>query len=380
MTEIVKDVMRKGLLAMKASNRAESLDLSRGLNSTNLLEFLKNLDMGAYILDRDRQILFWNKTATDITGYKPRQVIGSKCLDDILCHEDHAGLSLCSTKLCPLFRSMETGKSMNLPYSVYTKTESNSRIPLNVTTFPIYENGIIVAGLEIFEKAGAGAEDMERALEIQKTLIPHYYPEYFDVFYHPSSAIGGDLLYVNDDWGVILDVSGHGISSALISTALRVLLNQILTPELHIHEVGNSLERAYQELGNLGVFFTGVFVKVEDEGVLIASYGHPAPILIPASGPAKAIDVDFDVLFGWGKSHSNSFKYQPLGPGDSVLLYSDGLIEVSTQDGLLGENGLVEVLGRTSNLKDLYLEVISMSTDPRQRDDISILRVFRRND
>ncbi len=69
---------------------------------------LDNLHDGVYIVNRDREIVYWNKGAERITGYAGDDVIGSHCWDNILMHVDAQGNRLCQPG-CPLLKVISSG-------------------------------------------------------------------------------------------------------------------------------------------------------------------------------------------------------------------------------------------------------------------------------
>ena len=54
-------------------------------------ELLEHLTDGIYFTDRERRIGYWNKGAEKLTGYTREEVIGKRCMDNILVHVDAAG-------------------------------------------------------------------------------------------------------------------------------------------------------------------------------------------------------------------------------------------------------------------------------------------------
>jgi len=74
---------------------------------------------GIYVCDRERRIVFWNKSAERITGWPVEDVIGRACLDNVLNHVDKDGRRLCGKEYCPLHRSMVTGDTTKVPVIVY---------------------------------------------------------------------------------------------------------------------------------------------------------------------------------------------------------------------------------------------------------------------
>ncbi len=348
--------------------------LRRLRTRVDLIDFLDSMDRGAYIVDQNRRIVYWNRRAQELTGYTLEEVNGRPCSDNILNHVDRTGLEVCTSDLCPLYRSIRSEKSVSLPSAVYAMTKWGKRIPCSVTTFPLYMQNQLVGGVEIFEQASPDDQDMITAMNIQKTMIPRQQPPRMRAFYHPSSFLGGDLVYVREPWAAVVDVSGHGTSSALISTLLRVILGEILHPRLPIEDLGNLMEQRYQELGDVNLFFTGIFLKRMEEGVELVSFGHPAPMLVGREG-ARTVEIDHGVLMGWGKEHNNSVFQLPLGEEESLLLYSDGLTELDTESGPLGEEGVLSILRETRDPETIFLRSMERSTETSHRDDISLVVV-----
>ena len=68
------------------------------------------MSVGVYVCDRDRRIVYWSKKAQAITGWRPDDVMGHSCRDNILNHIDKDGRPLCGEESCPLHRTMVTGQ------------------------------------------------------------------------------------------------------------------------------------------------------------------------------------------------------------------------------------------------------------------------------
>ena len=92
------------------------------------------LSEGVYVCDLERRIVYWNKSAERITGWRSEDVVGRQCLDDILCHEDKDGHRLCGEEYCPLHRSMITGVTTSVPMIVFARGKDGRRIPMHMTT------------------------------------------------------------------------------------------------------------------------------------------------------------------------------------------------------------------------------------------------------
>lgn len=115
---------------------------------TRLGRVLDSLFDGVYIVDRKRRIIFWNRGAEKITGYRPEEVTGRRCADNILNHIDAKGNLLCKSA-CPLLYTLRTGQEAE--EKVYPLHREGHRFPTLTHVAPIKnDKGEIIAGIEIF--------------------------------------------------------------------------------------------------------------------------------------------------------------------------------------------------------------------------------------
>lgn len=136
-------------------------------NRLEYKEILDNLYDGIYITDRDRQIVYWNYAAEKLTGFKPEEVIGTHCYDQILTHIDEQGCNLCEGQ-CPLSATMEDGRPKE--HEVFLHHREGSRIPVLVRTTPLRDqSGEIIGGIEIFSD-NSNQFDMRREIDHLKKL------------------------------------------------------------------------------------------------------------------------------------------------------------------------------------------------------------------
>ncbi len=201
-------------------------------------------------------------------------------------------------------------------------------------------------------------EELADAAKIQKALLPAALPRFdrvrFAWEFHPWAELGGDILNVFhvDKRHVgfyLLDVSGHGVPAALLSTAIsRVLMphddqtspvkqfvegtlgHRVVPPR----EVVGELNVLFPRLRGTSQFFTIVYclLDLETFELRYVRAGHPPPILVRASGASEelasespAVGVMADAEFREGSL--------PLSPGDRLYLYSDGVTEAMNAQG-----------------------------------------------
>ncbi|MCX7821035.1 MAG: PAS domain-containing protein, partial [Brevinematales bacterium] len=95
----------------------------------DLKKVLDNLWEGAYVLDNDRKIVYWNKAAEGITGFKSTEVVGKSCGDNILRHMDEKGTELC-TAHCPMVNVLNGMEKIEA--NVFLHHKMGYRIPVRV--------------------------------------------------------------------------------------------------------------------------------------------------------------------------------------------------------------------------------------------------------
>ena len=205
------------------------------------------------------------------------------------------------------------------------------------------------------------AEEVDRDLvlasRVQQSLAPQ--PLYWgrlaiEAYYKPVQTIGGDFgLVLPSDGGqldlLICDVSGHGISSALLANRIYTETLSLLRSGVDPSEMLRTLNRfMIEQIGISGFMFTMAAARLDHTGrkLIYAGAGHPPGLLISPSGDLQRLESRGAVLGAIedavpGKSTAE-FK---LSPGDRLMLYSDGLLEVwNHEDEMLGVEGLEKIV------------------------------------
>jgi PAS domain S-box-containing protein len=162
---------------------------------------LDSLSDGVYVCDVERRITYWSPSAERITGWRREDVIGHKCLEDVLCHVDKDGHRLCGEEYCPLHRSMATGSVTHVPVIVFAQGKDGRRIPMHVTTAPILDSaGGVVVGVETFRDVPPILVDLKRAQKIQQHILGQ--PSFgdhrlsFTAYMVPQDIVGGDYYAI----------------------------------------------------------------------------------------------------------------------------------------------------------------------------------------
>ena len=193
-------------------------------------------------------------------------------------------------------------------------------------------------------------KELEVAATIQQTLIPRYSPRIgpirFAWRFEPCGQIGGDIFNFqytgkNHISFYMFDVCGHGVSSALIATAVSQFLQTSCSPMVNKIEtprpetVLNNLEIAFP-FERFDSFFTIIYITVDyTKGSLFySSAGHPPPILLGPDGSLKTLNVHGPVI-GTGIAHSYGRGQVQLQSGDKLIVYTDGILDYPNAKGEL---------------------------------------------
>jgi diguanylate cyclase (GGDEF)-like protein/PAS domain S-box-containing protein len=132
-------------------------------------DLLDSLSDGVYFTDRERRIIYWNKGAERITGYRSEEVLGKRCMDNILMHVDGAGCQLCISG-CPLSGTMQDGKPRNT--DVFLRHKEGHRIPVAVRASALRNaDGEIAGAVEVFNDISDKVRLAERLEEMERHAL-----------------------------------------------------------------------------------------------------------------------------------------------------------------------------------------------------------------
>ncbi|UCF92520.1 MAG: SpoIIE family protein phosphatase [Desulfobacterales bacterium] len=355
---------------------------------------LNSLSDGVYVCDRERRVVFWSKSAERITGWRPEEVVGRLCLEDVLCHEDKDGHRLCGEEHCPLHRAMVTGVITSVPLIVFARGRDGQKIPMQVTTAPIRnEAGEVIGGVETFRDVSPMLLDLERAKEIQASTLRHKLPDdprlRVSTFFMPYDIVGGDYYAINqldeNRYGFFLaDMEGHGVAAGLYTMHLSNLWNlhsRLLTkPAEFAAEVNKELGGVVGRDASFATAVCGV-LDARNGALRFTGAGGPPPLIIRANWRVEKLKAS-GVAFGVVEDVPYQEQTARLEPGDAMLLFSDGAFEIHNALGeQLGVDGFIEILKNLDypqtqlRMDQLEEELLKFSNEIRLQDDVTIIEI-----
>lgn len=210
----------------------------------------------------------------------------------------------------------------------------------------------------------------------------------------PSRQLGGDgfdYFWLDEDHFVfyLLDVSGHGLKSALPSLSVINLLRSQNLPHINYYQPASVLEelnRLFQINYRNDKYFTmwyGIY-EVKKYQLKYASAGHPPAILLSYDLNHQFIETSLKTPgFPIGMFADDDYYEEtcPLSFPSSLYLFSDGLYEIPRPNGkLLGLENLIQLLKECEKQPNQHLDALiyliqRATMQPPFADDLSVLRV-----
>jgi sigma-B regulation protein RsbU (phosphoserine phosphatase) len=250
-------------------------------------------------------------------------------------------------------------------------------------------------------------EDRQVAANSQKAFFPTDLPNVpgfqFAWVFQPCEELAGDMFNVFrlDESHIalyLLDVSGHGVTAALLAVTLSRLLSPTLAKPSLVKEriqespgyrlvppaeVARHLNQQFTSSTLNNQFFTLLYgiLDLQTKNFRYVSAGHPGPLLLARDGTPKVL-AGGPPAIGIFESPVYPEHAIALHPGDRLYLYSDGLLETVNGHGqIFGEAHLQQTLAqsRSLSLQDSLSSLMKAVQEWRGEidltDDISVLAI-----
>ena len=260
-------------------------------------------------------------------------------------------------------------------------------------------DAIAIESASILDNARLVKHELERqriereltiARDIQQALLPRGFRDSphlsISGMNSPCQAVGGDYFDVfqldeRRTAFLIADVSGKGLGAALLTTMLQGALSSLTigVDPARLFENINRFLCEHAEVGKYATLFFG-YPRLEGNFEYLNA-GHPPPLLL-RRGEASEMFTEGSVPLGLVAAARYSVAQAKLDPGDTLVLFSDGVTEAADAgDELFGVSRLQEVLGgqRDAALDQLQQRIVSsveqFTGGADQADDLTLLLV-----
>jgi phosphoserine phosphatase RsbU/P len=183
-------------------------------------------------------------------------------------------------------------------------------------------------------------DDLRLAAEIQKRLLPK--PDLSSDFwqanyaYHPAGIVSGDYVDVIPHDGelyfILGDVSGKGMAASILMSNLHAMFHALIPLGLDLCDLTSRANRLFAESTLANQYATLIVGKMNANGeVEMCNAGHLPPIIV---GGEKSVELDSSGLpLGMFSDSSFISSGVRLAPGETLLLFTDGVTEANDHEG-----------------------------------------------
>lgn len=265
--------------------------------------------------------------------------------------------------------------------------------PADPTALSVVDQALLL-GSSVDRYADVITRERSASLALQDSVLtppPRIPGLTIDVRYRPAVPevhVGGDWYdaFVHPDGEatvVVGDVTGHDVAAAAHMAHLRGVLRSVaFATDAGPAEALDAAERTAEGLG-LQALSTVAVARIGTPGltgrraVCWASAGHVPPVVRRADGTAHLLTARPTPMLGVGLGGPRAEHETSLDPGDTLLLYTDGLVERRDQHLRTGMDRLAQALGDLAGLEldELCDEVVARMVPEHPADDVALVAV-----
>ncbi len=395
------------LAVLEALARETSHTFARGRLLESVLEERRKLDQiisttsdGIFTLGEDGAVLTWNAACERITRLPGSAVLGRTDLTRLLRMRTPAGTSVD-------LRHPSTDPALPIHVLITTADHRRRRLSCAVTPAsggPDDPAAVVVIARDVtpaeeYEQLRGQLDELQEAQAAQRLVVEHLQravapePPAVDaaevgVMYvasDPSSPTGGDLY----DWQLlpsgelhlaVIDVLGHGVRATKTALTLIHTLRFVTLLGTPLEDVVRRTDELLDAQETELVATVVVARYQPDTGdIRIVSGGHPPALVVDCEGKVTQLEATGGAI-GWPQAGSDEAVTARLEPGESLVLYTDGLIE-ARKNIIDGMDALARHASNLAHLPaaELADELVKRSLAGADRLDDSLALVVRRS-
>jgi len=313
----------------------------------------------------DNPLIYVNEGFERLTGYSRREVLGRNCrflqgtgTDLTALVQIRECIRERRDCLVELLNYRKDGTPFWNRLSIAPLRDANGRlthfvgVQSDITARKLAEERLAAANAEILTSNNRMKRDLEAAAKVQQALLPTSLPHVqgaeFAWLFKPTAELGGDQLNVLrlDDVHValyLLDVSGHGVPSALMAVAASLLLSR--RPDVPAFRLGEIVQHppspptspadmasalnqqlVQQKIAPQYLTLVCGMLNVTSGEFRYVAAGHPGPVLVRNGSRPLALEAPTGLPIGLFATSYEERTVQ-LCPGDRIFFYSDGITE-----------------------------------------------------
>ncbi len=397
---------RADLAVLEALARETAHTLARGRLLESVLEERRKLDQivsttsdGIFTVSGQGVLLSWNPACERITGLSAGEVMGRTDVMRRLEAQTGSGLAIDLNRWAAdpalprdILVTTADGSRRRLSCSITPATEADG----DDATFVVVARDITPA--EEYEELRGQFSQLVEAQAAQRLVVEHLQravaPDPPDVdgtdiavtylASDPSAPTGGDLY----DWRLlpsgelhvaVVDALGHGVVATKAALTVISTLRFVTMDGTPLEEVVGRADRllAAQD-ADLAATVVVVRYQPATGELRVVSGGHPPALVVQSGGRVSQLAATGGAI-GWPGVGSDNVATAHLAVGESLVLYTDGLIE-ARKNVLEGMDSLIRHAGEVSHLpaEEYARELVERALAGAERRDDSLALVIRR--
>ncbi len=334
---------------------------------------LNAMPEGVFVFDDKLRVRFTNAAFRRSFVDTPK---GANTLYDVVgCSEKEGCGKNPSCNFCTFYKTMREAVATKKEQTENLHTTVNrggrtDKLSVRIRTLPVDDKGKLFLGIT----DGTYQTEMERemltAQQMQRRLLPagkSMGGVPYAYMYIPCRGVGGDLPDVyalnGQTYGVLSDVSGHGISAGMLAAFVKAGLDRT-QPNLAL--ALGQLSDKFNELDqDERSYITVAAVRIDREACLLKYVlaGHNAPVLLKNEYGINEIEAPAPPISNWLQGYVYEEREMPFDRGDILVMVTDGVTEcVNSAGEQFGIERVESVLMQSRSAEDFIGKLKSALT------------------